>query len=748
MLPNFSCSLVSKIFFVLAFTSFWAWAAEIKVSVIDPDSRPVAGAQVRLLRGSSIVATQSTTASGEAKFEDISHRELRVEVLAPGFAPATKAIAAGEQNLVVKLGVAAPAQQVVVTAARTPVPLEEAGISETVLTADQLVSKQPTSASEALRFLPGAIVAASGQRGGITSLFVRGGDSRYNKVIVDGVAVNDAGGTFDFGVAPLAGVDRLEFVRGAESALYGSDAMTSVVQLWTGTGHSRMPEMIFGADGGNYGSAHGYADVAGARGRFDYNFFGDQFNTAGQSANDDYSNSLEGANLGVLLTPQASFRLRLRHSSGRTGVPGEWNFNGVPFLAPDADQFARNNDFLASGEFNIAAPSRWQHRIGGYEYNHRRFNLDAISDRDCFNFFIDCPFLNQFNFDRAAFAYQGEYTPRSWTHTIFGYEFEDENGFVRENFTGERSDPGDSVHGLRRNHALYGEQFFSYRRLSFVGGLRYVHNESFGEKVVPHAALTFLARRGGNSLGATRLRFGYGTGIKEPRFEESFGIGRFIDPNPNLKPEENRSLEGGVEQGFAENRYSLSAIYFNNLFTNQIAFQVINPLTFESKYLNLNRALAHGAELELKARPASRVNLSAGYTYTSTQVLRSNSCDPLFSPLTCPGSALIRRPRHAGSLLATYTAPRWGGSLGGTFIGRRPDSDFLFCAVLGCSVPTQDHTAGYARLDLGGWRQLNHFVTAYANLENLLNKHYEDVPGYPAPRLNIRAGLRFRVGGE
>ena len=106
MLPNFSCSLVSKLFgfSILVIATFFAQAAEIKVSVIDPDSRPVAGAQVRLLRGSSIVATQSTTASGEAKFEDISHRELRVEVLAPGFAPATKAIAAGEQNLVVSWG--------------------------------------------------------------------------------------------------------------------------------------------------------------------------------------------------------------------------------------------------------------------------------------------------------------------------------------------------------------------------------------------------------------------------------------------------------------------------------------------------------------------------------------------------------------------------------------------------------------------------------------------------------------------
>jgi outer membrane receptor protein involved in Fe transport len=99
-------------------------------------------------------------------------------------------------------------------------------------------------------------------------------------------------------------------------------------------------------------------------------------------------------------------------------------------------------------------------------------------------------------------------------------------------------------------------------------------------------------------------------------------------------------------------------------------------------------------------------------------------------------------------LLLTYSGSHWGGTLGGSFIGRRPDSDFLFCNLLGCNVPPQNHTAGYARVDLGGWRQLNHYVTAYADLDNALNRHYEEVSGFPAPRINFRAGLRFRVGGE
>ena len=88
--------------------------------------------------------------------------------------------------------------------------------------------------------------------------------------------------------------DRLEFVRGAQSALYGSDAMTSVVQVWTRTGNTTVPELRFGADGGNLGTANGYLSLAGAHGPFDYNVFGEQFNTSGQGSNDDYSNSLAG----------------------------------------------------------------------------------------------------------------------------------------------------------------------------------------------------------------------------------------------------------------------------------------------------------------------------------------------------------------------------------------------------------------------------------------------------------------------
>src|SRR6516162_2506356 len=122
--------------------------------------------------------------------------------------------------------------------------------------------------------------------------------------------------------------DRMEFVRGAQSTLYGSDAMTSVMQMWTRTGNTAVPELRFGADGGNYSTAHGYASLAGSQGPFDYNVFGSQFNTGGAYVNNSFSDSLMGGNVGAALNQSTSLRVRVRHSNSHTGVPGEWNFNG------------------------------------------------------------------------------------------------------------------------------------------------------------------------------------------------------------------------------------------------------------------------------------------------------------------------------------------------------------------------------------------------------------------------------------
>ena len=715
------------LFFVLALTSF-SQTSPITITVLDPDKRPIAGARIEV--GGRVV---TTGVNGVATLPG-GTSPCGARIYAPGFA-AEQVSCIDKTPAEVQLRVAPANEQVQVTATRSELPGEESGTLPVTIEQSQLETMQPTSLGEAIRFLPSAVVNNQGRRGGLASLFVRGGESRFNKVIVDGVTVNDIGGTFDFGVVPTQEFDRIEFVRGAESALYGTDAMTSTIQTFSQTGSTRTPELRLGADGGTFATAHGYASVAGAIDRFDYNVFSEQFNTEGQGPNDEYSNSSQGGNLGVAITKELSARLRVRHSNNRSGVQSFWNYEGQAPLPPDLDQFARQNNFLASLDIT-ANLGRWQHTFSGQEYNHKRLNTDLGPDRGCSFPIFDCGFNDLFNMNRATFEYRGSFTPVSWLRTVYGYRFDNENGFVNQDFSGFII----NSHGLRRNHELYDEVILTRGRASLIAGGRYVHNENFGSKGVPRVAASYQVSKGNDLFSGARLRFAYGEGYKEPRLEESFGaVGAFglvTLPNPNLQPEENRSIETGITQGFGR-RASLSATYFNNEFTRLIIFNT-DPVTFESQYINLGKSLAHGAEVEFHSRFTDQLSFDTSYTYTSTQVLESNATDPIFGP----GAPLLRRPKHAGQLLLTYSASKWGGNLGGTFIGRRADSDFFVLPTPITSV------AGYARFDLGGWYAVNRYVTAYANVENLLNKKYQEVAGYPALKANFRAGLRFRWGGE
>jgi len=717
-----------------------AFAADLKVKVIDPQSAAVAGAEVTLFITASDASSSkiaATSAEGIVTFGGLSSSSVyQVQVLAPGFAP-YKEIDPGHAELItIQLHLATASETVVVTATRTLVPAGETGSSISTLENSDLESMQPVAADDAVRFLPGAVVNTAGQRGGLSSLFVRGGDSTYNKVIVDGVTINEPGGTFDFGTLPLTEANRMEFLRGAQSTLYGSDAMTSVIQVFTRTGSTPMPEFRFGADGGNFSTANGYASVAGARGRFDYNLFGDQFNTNGFGINNANSDSLVGANVGVALNDDVSLRLHVRHSNSHTGLPGEWSFNGDPLLPPDPNEWSQLNSLLGSVELTVAKPSGWQHRFTGFDYLYRYNDVNLYGDPARVSPIygqIDFPDHEYDDINRAGFEYQGDYSERAsariGAHTTFGYRVENEVGFV--------GSFGAQTPGQRLNQDAYGQQQLTWGRLSAVVGGRFVHSSVFGNTGVPRIALTLLARHGGEILSGTRLRFSYATGFKEPRLEETFAGPPYSVPNTGLKPERVRAFEAGFRQDFFRGKYVFNATYFNNLFHDQINYETVNPTTFVGEYFNVNQAFAQGVETELQAKLRSRLLLTTAYTYTSTEILDDPApIDSLYNP----GQPLLRRPKHSATTLLSYLGNRWGSNLSGSFVGRRPDDDFDGFGI--------NHAAGYVRADIGGWYAISSRVTSYVNVENALDRHYNEVVGYPALPINFRAGFRFRLGGE
>jgi vitamin B12 transporter len=507
--------------------------------------------------------------------------------------------------------------------------------------------------------------------------------------------------------------------------------------VWTRTGSSPVPELRFGADGGNFGTASGYASVAGAHERFDYDLFGNQFNSNGEGVNDAYSDSLQGANVGMAITDKVALRVRVRHSNSHTGLPGEWDFNGDPLLAPDPSEWSQLNSLLGSAELTVSQPSGWQHRLTGFDYLYRYTDVNLNSDPASYD---DFPSHTYNDINRVGFEYQGDYSERTWAHSTFGYRIENEDGFV--------GSFGAQTPGQRLNQDAYLQQQLTLGRLSAIAGGRFVHSSVFGNTGVPRVALTLLALRGGEFVSGTRLRFSYATGFMQPALYQTFADLPYYVANPALLPERTRAFEAGFQQKFLLGRWALDATYFNNLFhdqieygTNQEVYQGFPPGSL-GEFFNVQKSFAHGAEVELQGKIWNRLSLDTAYTYTSTKYLEApfctaaNFCDPVYDA----GNPLLRRPKHSATLLLSYIGTRWGANLAGSFVGRRPDSDFDGLGI--------DHAAGCVRADLSGWYAINHRVTVYAKVENALDRRYNEVVGYPALPINFRAGFRFRIGGE
>jgi outer membrane receptor protein involved in Fe transport len=471
-----------------------------------------------------------------------------------------------------------------------------------------------------------------------------------------------------------------------------------------------------------------------------------------QGINDAYSDSLQGANLGAVLNDEVSLRIHMRHSNSHTGVPGEWSFNGYDPLVnvngvtqplqPDPSEWSQLNSLLGSAELTVAAPSGWQHRFTGFDYLYRYTDLNVNGDPARVS-----PLYGQFDFpshqydhiNRVGFEYQGDYSERTWAHTTFGYRIENENGVV-----GDLDYPPSSS-GQRLNQDAYLQQQLTWGRLSAVAGGRFVHSSVFGNTGVPRIALTLLARRGGETFSGTRLRFSYATGFMEPALYQTFANLPYYVANPGLLPERTRAFEAGFQQNLFAGRWALNATYFNNLFHDQIEYGT-NQAGL-GQFFNVQRSLAHGAEVQLQGRIWKRLSLNTAYTYLSTQYLQAPLCTPAYfcDPVYDTGNPLLRRPKQSATTLLSYLGKRWGANLGGSFVGRRPDSAFDSATP---ELQGINHAAGYARVDLGGWYAINSRITAYANVQNALNDHYNEVVGYPALTANFRAGVRLRIGGE
>jgi len=730
---------VSLFFFILTAA---ARAATLEGAVLDPSGRTVPRARVNLLASRAVLDEREADAQGRYRFEGLGAGDYTLVASAPGFSASSLAVelAAGETRSVdLKLELTAIEQRVVVSASLGGALAPELGSSVSVVNADEIEARGAQSVSEVLRGVPGVEVNQTGRRGAITSAFIRGGNSNYNLVLIDGVEVNQFGGDFDLAPVAADGVDRVEVTRGPASALYGSNAVTGVVNIVSRRGEGP-PRFSALAEGGSFTTRRFSTGGSGLGRGLAWTYDVARLDSGGAVANDDYRNQSAYFSLGYRRSERRQLDFHFFGDANSAGSPGPYGSDPLGLFA-GIDRVSRNkqNLFAYQGNYAEQFSSRFRQvvtaSVATNDYYFRSPNASFCEPRcDSFS-----------NSLRGIVNAQSEVTVSSRDFLVAGFEYN------REQIAG-----GAPFLLPRTSRALFAEnRWVPTARWSVIAGLRVddirTHEllpdpfaprpllpASSVTKVNPRVSAAFLARQGGSGLGATRLHSSFGTGIRAANgFELAF------TNNPKLKPEKSLSFDAGVEQRFAANRATLDLTYFHNRFKDQIVTlggSLANLSSFKSD--NLANSRAQGGEVALRLRPTSSLAIEVMYTRLNTAILALDGSTLSQSPFEV-GQQLIRRPRNSGAANITWRHGRWMLNTNATARGPVLDVEPNFGASAGLF-----RNKGYCLANAGFAYRLPRGVELYGRLNNFLNQKYEESFGFPSLRLNFLAGVKFNFPAE
>ena len=757
-------------------------------TVTDPSGAVVPGALVEAITGTRVAADGITGQDGRYRLEvPPGQYELRARL--PGFAADVVAVdAATSVTRDLRLEIAAIGDSLVVTAARTADTRANAASSVSVFSAADIAALGGSSVADVLRFAPGLAVESNGREGAQAALFARGGESDYNLVLVDGVRVNTPGGAYDFSRIPAGQIERVEVVRGGQSALYGSDAMGSVVQIFTRKANPSDPPRLSGAiEGGRFNTWRGDVGVAGGAPRgIDYRAGVSHRRTDGAfddvlPEDDRFDQTVFDAGFGTVLGNRATLRTGARYSDaqgravgpiaygpGDTGTASDsrefsWHLDVTHRIASRATgtataAYSRNDaesvDLVADRPFDVFAilagrpgavfpdGPRLVRLIDQATFDAIRIGATHASPLRPGEFLAttpfgvsDFPFTSVSRFRRPAFKYQADVDWLAGQTLTGGYEFERESDPLNAGF---RID----------NHAYFAQQQFTAGNQWFVTvGGRVDDNSRSGTHVSPKlSAGGFLIPFTGRTVSSLKLFTNIGRGMKTPVFAELFGS-TFTDGNPDLQPERARTIDGGAELTLMAQRLRTTVTYFDNRYRDQVAFRSSGfGRDGRPDFLNIAGSKASGWELEgVLQRPLAGLTAAITYTLMDTAVTATTSTSEQFQP----GQPLLRRPKQSATLRVSYAKARAGLHLDARMVGRRHDAAFLGLAAFpsGRSVDITVNP-GYTVLGVGGDYRIRDALTLFARIDNLANETYESALGFPGLPRSAVAGARFTLGGR
>ncbi len=610
-------------------------------------------------------------------------------------------------------------EEVVVTGHRTPVDIDTVGSTFSIIDREYIERRNPIAVSDLLRDVPGLSINRSGPLGTQTVVRMRGGEGNHVLVLIDGIEMNDRSqdDTLNFADLMTEDIERLEVVRGPQSALWGSDALSGVINIVTQTGRGA-PRVSGSLEGGSFGTFRASGAFSGASERYDYRLAAAHLTTDGTDIraglpsdvgdDDGYDNTRLSFRGGMHPSENLSVQTSILHTDSTNQFDG----GGVDTDINESD----NRYTYAMLQAKLDTHNdRWQNllRAATTRTDHDtttggEFNASQEADNYKFIYqssvFFDTPSISASH--AATVAYEYEKTE---------YDAATASPFALT----------PTVSASNRIDSVVGEYRLSLReRLFLSGSARHDDNTDFDDSTTYR--ITAAARFPDT---ATRWHASYGTGVKNPLFVElNSAFGRFVG-NPNLKPESSKAWDIGIDQTLWDGRFEFGVTYFRerledeivNDFSNFPFFTAVN-LTGESK--------RKGVEVTAALRLTADTDVSATYTY-----LDATQPDPVSGQQTRE----IRRPRHIASvnLNHRFLAQRGNLNVGVNYNGEMEDTDFT-------QFPSQNVTLdSYTLINVAASFAVNDRLTVFGRIENLLDDEYQEPLGFFASGIGLFAGIRF-----
>ena len=602
--------------------------------------------------------------------------------------------------------------------------------STTVVGGEELRAKGAVSLVDALRAIPGISLGQTSGPGSQTSLFLRGGNSNFTKVLVDGVPLNAPGGAIDLAGLTTDDVDRIEIVRGPASALYGSDAMTGVVQIFTKSGG---PSTLAARGGNRDGRYDASASLAG-----------DRKLGAARSIHGSLNGGYHRSSGFLPFNNQsrdaiASAAGRIQGTRGIAALSASWGDARYHYPTNGAGEPVDSNAWTGANRLSFSANGLWSpiaHVTARAQLGHatrlsRSSDLpDSPGDTGMFAYFSRGHGRTVRDIADVQVA---RYLPGGGTMTVGG-SIEGQHARAR-NWNSYAGDT--TIAASRTNRAVYAQLVAAIPPgpspiVPLTADLGARH-----EVLTSGRAVT--TGRAGLAVGVTEwatFRGSIGTAFKEPALEELYGDG-FSMGEPSLRPERNHSREVGAESRLLGGVLMLGATAFWQRFTDLVQYRYIDAGT--SNYYNVLAARARGLELESRLAPGTHLTTRASYTIVHTEVTDPGNGG--FGAVE-QGKALLRRPRRTGALDATWGGRR--GSLSATLtrVGARDDYDF----GAGTRRRLEPYTLLDASVELPFAGAPGRAPTLALTLrgENLGDSRYQNVYGFATPGRIVFVGVRAR----